>query len=397
MKSTLLFLFLFTARLGVAQELQDLKIQAQKATSEKRFEDALRLYRSACGANATDVDCDVWIAKLSAWTGDYSAATISYSQALASDPKNVDAMVGKANVLMWQHTFEDALGLLTEARELAPSNVDVELAWSRYYHWQGDDKDANLYLDKCLAADGANQEARQLKESLVPDHSIELRIAYEGDTLPGTNPGAIEQIDVSYINRKGEIGIDFAHLDRFGQAASRGGLHFNRKMGSAITIRMAGLLGGGGGIVAKLDLSTGISRSMGHGFVLGADYRYIAFQALKVDAAIGSLEYYFEKPIWLVASYGENRVGDETTPAYLIRFNARVARLLTLNVGYGHGTEVFQLALPTDFGNFTRDSYIGGAALALTKKTRTEVTYMFSRRSTGALENMFLLAWVHRL
>jgi YaiO family outer membrane protein len=397
MKSTLLVLFLFTARVGASQDLQDLKTQAQKAVSEKRFAEALRLYRSACGASTADVDCDVWIAKLSAWTGDYSGAATSYSQALASDPKNVDAMVGKANVLMWQHSFEEALGLLTEARELAPSNVDVELAWSRYYHWQGDDKDASLYLDKCLAADGANQEARQLKESLVPDHSIELRIAYEGDTFPGTNLGAIEQIDVSYIDRKGNIGIDFAHLDLFGQAASRGGLHFSRKIDSAITIRMAGLVGGGSDIVAKLDLSTGISRSMGHGFVLGADYRYIAFQDLKVNAAIGSLEYYFEKPIWLVASYGENRVGNETTPAYLIRFNARIARPLTLNVGYAHGTEVFQLALPTDFGNFTRDSYIGGAAFAFTKKTRTEATYMFSRRSTGALENMFLLALVHRL
>jgi YaiO family outer membrane protein len=397
MKSTLLVLFLFTARLGLSQDLEDLKAQGQKAVSEKRFADALRFYRSSCVASTTDVDCDIWIAKLSAWTGDYRGAAASYSQVLATDPKNVDAMVGKANVLMWQHSFEDALGLLTDARELAPSNVDVELAWSRYYHWQGDDKDASLYLDKCLAADGANEEARQLKEGLVPDHSIELRIAYEGDTLPGTNPGAIEQIDISYIDRKGAVGIDFAHLDRFGQAASRGGLHLNRKMGSAITVRMAGLVGGGSSIVAKLDLSAGLSRSMGHGFVVGADYRYIAFQGLKVNAAIGSLEYYFEKPIWLVASYGENRVGDQTTPAYLIRFNARVARPLTLNLGYGHGTEVFQLALPTDFGNFTRDSYIGGVAFALTKKTRTEATYIFSRRSTGALENMFLLALVHRL
>jgi hypothetical protein len=35
--------------------------------------------------------------------------------------------------------------------------------------------------------------------------------------------------------------------------------------------------------------------------------------------------------------------------------------------------------------------------LALTKKTRTEATYTLARRSTGALENMFLIALVHTL
>ena len=167
-------------------------------------------------------------------------------------------MVGKANVLMWQHSYRDALVLLTAARELAPSDPDVELAWSRYYHWQGDDREAKLHLDKCLAADAGNQEALELEESLVPDHTVELRIAYEMDTLPGTTPGAIEEIGATYFNRKGDIGLDFFHMNRFGEAGSRGGLHFSRKLGALTSVRAAALFGGGGDIVPKQDLSAGL-------------------------------------------------------------------------------------------------------------------------------------------
>jgi YaiO family outer membrane protein len=390
-------LLLCVASLSVAQDLPNLQSQAQIAVSEKRFTDALILYRNLLASSPGNEDYIIWIAKLSAWTGDYTAAADFYSQVLALDAKNVDSMVGKANVLLWKHSYREAFVLLTEASELAPSSTDVELAWSRYYHWQGDDKEAKLHLEKCLAFDGENKEALELNESLVPDHNIELRIAYEGDTLPGTRPGAIEEFAASYISRSGEVGIDFAHLDRFGEAGSRGGLHFSRKLGGATSVRAAALFGGGGDIVPKQDLSLGVSHTVKHGLVVGADYRHIAFRSLRADAAIGDLDYYFEKPMWILTSFAANRVGGATTPAFLLRFNSRVRQNLTLNVGYGHGTEVFQLALPTDLGNFKRDSYIGGLTVALTKKTRTEATYTLARRSTGTLENMFLLALVHKL
>jgi YaiO family outer membrane protein len=397
MRYAFLILPLCAASLGLAQDVPDVRSQAQTAVSEKRFNDALLLYRTLLSAKPADVDDILWVARLSAWTGDRAGAADYYSQALAIDPNNVDAMVGKANVLLWQHSYGDALVLLTAARELAPSDPDVELAWSRYYHWQGNDRDAKLQLDKCLATDSGNQEAIELEKSLLPDHTVELRIAYEGDTLPGTTPGALEEIGATYFNRKGDIGLDFFHLNRFGQAGSRGGLHFSRKLGSLTSVRGAALFGGGGDIVPKQDLSLGMSRTVMHGLVLGADYRHIAFRTLTVDAAIGSLDYYFERPIWILTSFAANRVEGATTPAFLARFNTRVQKNLTLQAGYGHGTEVFQLALPTDFGAFRRDSYIGGMTLALTKKTRSEATYTLARRSTGVFENMFLLALVHRL
>jgi len=90
-------------------------------------------------------------------------------------------------------------------------------------------------------------------------------------------------------------------------------------------------------------------------------------------------------------------VAGATTPALLTRFNSRVRKNLIAQLGYGHGSEIFHLALPTDFGAFRRDSYIGGATLALTKKTRAEATYTLARRSTGVFENMFLLVLVHTL
>jgi len=397
MKSRLSILLVCVTGLSLAQDPGGLQSQAQTAVTEKRFSDALTLYQTLLAANPADVDYVLWVAKLSAWTGDHPGAADYYSKAMALDPKNVDAMVGKANVLMWQHFYPEAFVLLTEASELAPSNTDVDLAWSRYYHWQGDDKEAKLHLAKCLAADGNNQEALQFEDSLVPDHTIELRIAYEMDTLPGTAPGAIEEIGATYFNRKGDVGIDFFHLDRFGEAGNRGGLHFSRKFGSLTSIRGAALFGGGGAIVPKQDLSLGVSRTMIHGLVLGADYRHLAFPTVKVDVAIGNLDYYFEKPMWILTSFAANRVAGATTPALLVRFGSHVRKNLSLNAGYGYGTEVFQLALPTDFGAFRRDSYIGGITLGLTKKTRAEATYTLARRSTGLFENMFLIALVHTL
>jgi len=397
MKSTLSIVLVCVAGLSLAQAPGDLQSQAQTAVTEKRFSDALTVYQTLLAANPADVDYILWVAKLSAWTGDHPRAADYYSRALALDPNNVDALVGKANVVMWQGAYKDAFVLLTQARELAPSDPDVELAWSRYFHWQGNDREAKLHVEKCLAVDGGNQEALQLEQTLIPDHIVEFRIAYEGDTLPGTTPGAIEQLGVSYFSRRGDVGVDFFHMSRFGESGSRGGLRLGRKFGNLFSVRAAALFGSGGDIVPKQDLSLGMSRTVTHGLVLGADYRYINFPALKVYAAIGEMDYYFEKPIWILTSVAANRVEGATTPAFLARFNSRVAKNWIVQGGYGHGTEVFQLALPTDFAAFRRDSYIGGITLNLTQKTRAEVTYTLARRSTGIFENMFLIALVHRL
>ncbi|MGD0132400.1 MAG: YaiO family outer membrane beta-barrel protein [Bryobacteraceae bacterium] len=397
MKYILLILLGCMAGVSPAQDLQDLQSRAKTAVSEKRFGEALTLYRTLLAGNPTDVDTILWIARLSAWTSDYAAAADFYSQALTFDPKNVDALVGKANVLLWKHSYPEAFVLLTAARELAPTDTDVELAWARYYHWQGDEKTAKVYLEQCLASDSDNAEALQLKESLVPDHTIQLLIAYEGDTLPGTTPGAIEQLGATYFNRKADIGLDFFHMNRFGEAGSRGGLHFSRKLGARTSVRATALFGGGGGIVPKQDLSAGISNTVMHGLVLGADYRHLVFPAVTVDAAIANLDYYFEKPMWILSNFAANRTAGATTPALQVRFYSSVRKNLTVNGGFGYGTEVFQLALPTDFGAFRRDSYIGGMTLALTKKTRAEATYTLARRSTGVFENMFVLALLHTL
>jgi YaiO family outer membrane protein len=397
MKSRLSILLVCVAGLSVAQDPGNIQSQAQTAVTERRFIDALTLYQTLLAASPADVDYILWVAKLSAWTRDHTGAADYYSKALALDPHNVDALVGKANVVMWQGAYKDAFVLLTQARELAPSDPDVELAWSRYFHWQGNDREAKLHVENCLAVDGGNQEALELERALIPDHIVEFRIAYEGDTLPGTTPGAIEQLGVSYFSRRGDVGVDFFHMSRFGESGSRGGLRFGRKFGNLFSLRAAALFGGGGDIVPKQDLSLGMSRTVRHGLVLGADYRYIAFPALKVYAAIGEMDYYFEKPIWILTSVAANRAEGATTPAFLARFNSRIAKNWIVQAGYGHGTEVFQLALPTDFGAFKRDSYIGGITLGLAKKTRAEVTYTLARRSTGVFENMFLIALVHTL
>jgi YaiO family outer membrane protein len=396
-------LFLCASSIGLAQDPQasekprDLQNRAQMAVTEKRFSDALLLYRTLLAASPASIDCMLWVARLSAWTGDQTNAVSFYDKALRLEQKNVDAILGKANVLLWNHRYDEAFILLTAASELEPSNPGVALEWSRYYHWQGNEEEAKLYLEKSLASDAKNPEALALKESLVPDHSIELRIAFEVDTLPGTSPGAMEEIGATYFNRKGDVGLDLFRLNRFGQAGNRGGLHFDRKLGGLTSVRAAALFGQGGDIVARQDISAGMSLKLKHGMVVGGDYRHIAFRFLKVDAAIANLDYYFEKPIWILTNFAANRVEGATTPSLLVRFNFRVRKDLTINVGYGHGTEIFQLALPTDFAAFHRDSYIAGITSTLTRKTRVEVTYRLARRSTGTLENMFLLALVHTL
>jgi tetratricopeptide (TPR) repeat protein len=236
MRHGLFILFVCVASLCFAQDLQS---QAQTAVFERRFGDALTLYRNLLAGSLTEGDYVLWIARLSAWTDDYTGSADYCSQALGLYPKDVDAFVGKTNVLMWRHIYSDVFALLMEATKLAPANPDVELAWSRYYHWQGEDAEAKLHLEKCLAFDVKNKDGLKLKESLVPDHTIELRIAYEPDTLPGTTPGAIEQLGATYFNWEGDIGVDYFHLNRFGEAGSRGGLHISRKLGGATSGRGA--------------------------------------------------------------------------------------------------------------------------------------------------------------
>ncbi len=159
---------------------QDLRQTAREAVRKHRFAQARELYVALLKREPANLEYLIWLARLSAWLGDYRQAVEIYDGVLARAPVNADALVGEAYVLMWQGCLAAAHSVLERARKAAPDDSDVVEAWQAYARYSQAPKPvAAAATDDEEAATAAVKahrftQARELYRKLATRHPNDL-------------------------------------------------------------------------------------------------------------------------------------------------------------------------------------------------------------------------------
>jgi len=353
--------------------------QAAEAVQARQFEKARALYEQLAETYPHDSSHRIWVARLSGWLHEYERAIATYDQVLAWDPGNIAALVGKADVLSWEHRWEEATALLDEAARVDPADPRIAAARKRHRH-------ASAW------------------SSILPDRpEFEGTVGYRHQDFSFAQDAHMGFVHGGYRTRRTHTFLRVEQWDKFGEESTRVGSGIVLGPWSRWTLGGEAWTDPGSDVLPEWELRVVLGRALPFGLGVGAGYRHMHFANTRVHVATGTVEYYFPFPVWLSATYHRSHSDlkrlDETQNNDTISFlyHQRLARRVTLHLGYIYGNEAFQDLSIDQVGSFQADTFHGGFDLAITPwlAAGARASYQ-SRDNGGEVTSMGLSLSVYR-
>ncbi|HMF76114.1 MAG TPA: tetratricopeptide repeat protein [Bryobacteraceae bacterium] len=377
------------------QDVPSKEALAQQAVTAHRFAEARDLYVSLTENHPENASYWAARGRVSGYLGDYPGALAAYDRALAIDPKNVDTMVGKAYVLLWQQNFPSATALLNEAQALAPESAEVDLAIAQENYYRHRPKEALTGLQKILRRNPQDASALELKSRLRSERQIRIELGIIGDSLSVGLNGVSGLVDVGLVSPNNFISVRYEDWLRFGQRVIKGGATFSHTFPHFWTVDASTVIGSRGDVLARYDDSIGLKHRFRTGWAASTTYRDLLFDRAHVRLVSPSLEYSFEKPISLQATYtrGWNTYSSllqlgQPTNSVLLRYN-QTFKKVTVHGGWSKGVELFAIPVVNQLGQFHANTYIAGIDIPISKILTTKFEYAFQRRNSGVSEQVY--------
>jgi len=373
----------------------DLEKAAREAVDTRNFQEARQLYRQLLEQDSASVDYQLWIGRLSAWLDDYAAAMRSYDRVLTRDPENVDALVEKAYVLMWQQEFRAAHELLSQAQRITPESTDVLLALARYHYYQGHNTEALEQIERVFILDPESSEGRELKSEIALPRPLEVRLGWGQERFSFASPASKGYVSVGYVGDRGRVSGHYERWNEFNEKINRGGLSFSRQLEDRLWLRGYAMLAPGATSLAAQDYSAGFAWALPRGMAVGADYRYLGFEADQAHVLSPFIEYYFESPAWVRAvfykSWTEFQLSGvvESNESFMLHYFQQINQPMLVNVGFARGSESFSALSVDRLGQFVANTYLGGVDFTLTPAYSVGFHYSYQGRSDGNSQNTF--------
>lgn len=156
------------------------------------------------------------------------------------------------------------------------------------------------------------------------------------------------------------------------------------------------MLAPGARALARQDYTGGFAYSLAERVVLSTDYRHMRFNDAVVRVVSPSIEYYFEKPRWLQATFYQAWT-DYTAPglpiagtrSLSIRYNQQLNEAILLHARYARGNESFSALSVDRLGKFGANTFTTAADFKISPSYMTSVFYSYQKRSTGSHQNSF--------
>lgn len=112
--------------------------QAEEALRQRRFGDAVALYRRLLEASPENVEFARQLAQALAWQGDLEASIAVYREVQGRHPDNQDVRLGLARTLAWAKRYAESEQLYREVLSRSPDQQEARLGLAQLQSWQGD-------------------------------------------------------------------------------------------------------------------------------------------------------------------------------------------------------------------------------------------------------------------
>ena len=126
----------------------DLRVQADRAYSEERQEDAILLYRQVVARDPADLFSRKRLALLLSWNDRLDEAIGIYDGILVENPHDEEAKRERAKVYAWAGRLEESEAAYRELLAVRPGDPELQIRYAEVLSWDGQYQEARKqYLD----------------------------------------------------------------------------------------------------------------------------------------------------------------------------------------------------------------------------------------------------------
>jgi tetratricopeptide (TPR) repeat protein len=126
----------------------DLRVQADRAYTEERHQDAIELYRQVVAQDPADLFSRKRLALLLSWNDRLDEAIAVYGAILAENPHDEEAKRERAKVYAWAGRVKESEAAYRELLAARPGDPELQIRYAEVLSWDGQYEEAReLYLD----------------------------------------------------------------------------------------------------------------------------------------------------------------------------------------------------------------------------------------------------------
>ena len=278
-------------------------------SGKEHREEALAILKTHLEKEADDSDARVLYGLVLSWQGRYDEARVQLRQVLAGNPTHADALPALINVEFWSGHPENAEQLTRDALAIKPDDIQLLLLRARALRKLNRNREARAVLDRVLALDNHNQNARQMRREItVSTLGKEFLVSHTYDWFSDGRSGQHETtVSLKDSTPYGSVIGRINRADRFDTTDYQGEMDFYPHFRSGTY----GYLNVGysprGSLYPSYRIGGDLYQSLPHGFEISGGYRRLAFTT-GVDIYTFSLAKYFHN--WLFTGRGFVVPGD---------------------------------------------------------------------------------------
>ena len=294
----------------------------QLAYSGKEHRDeALAILKTHLETEADDSDARVLYGIVLSWQGRYDEARMQLKQVLAGTPTHADALPALINVELWSGHPESAEQLTRDALAVKPDDIQLLLLQARALRKLNRNREARAVLDRVLALDNQNQNARQMRREItVSTLGKEFLVSHTYDWFSDGRNGQHETtVSLKDSTPYGSVIGRMNRADRFDTSDYQGELDFYPHFRSGTYGYFNVGYSPRGSLYPTYRVGGDLYQSLPHGFEISGGYRRLDFTS-GVDIYTFSLAKYFHN--WLFTGRGFVVPGDPGTSGTAL-FSAR--------------------------------------------------------------------------
>jgi YaiO family outer membrane protein len=379
-----------------AMDDEKLRALADQSRTEKKWNQAIAAYQEIVRRHPDYFEDRVWIARLTAWSGDLQSSAKMMTELLRENPGDYDCRVLMADVQSWLGNYDVALNELGKLNEQYPNNAEILLRLGRISRWRGKKTEAQQYLRQVVSAHPDHAEAKEELESIKSEMHWEMRVEYAGEANSFAPNAQIATVGLAKIAEgKTNWNVEAALSRRFNLTDFRFGGEANRRVRPGSVLRASAFFSPTANVVAQQAYSTALVQKLGNRMALDAGYVHLRFRDAQVHQFAPRLDFYLRQNLWLTGSYGHSftayknsggRVGNKSAGLSL-SYQRSLKDLFSLS--YAWGSEPFGPSTIDRIGSFRANTWGASWRHFASPRWGFVTGYSYQKRSGGGIQQYF--------
>ncbi len=283
-------------------------------------DEALALLRQYLADSPDNTDARTFYGIVLSWQGRYDEAREQLNEVVDRYPHHADAVPALINVELWSDHPDRAEALARNALAVHPNDISMLLADARALRNLNRRSEALAQINRVLALDPHNREAKQIRRGMVESAKWEASFNHTYDWFSdGRSPQHESSLSLRGPTPWGSLTASFNRADRYSLTSYQTDLDFYPHIRPGTYGYVNFGYSADGNLYPAYRAGGDLYQSLGHGFEISGGFRRLAFST-GINIYTFSFGKYYQS--WLFTARGFVTPGEPGTSGTAV-FSAR--------------------------------------------------------------------------